>query len=619
MKIILAGLLLFITCAVSRAEFNNLLSGKEMNKNKEEFVPQWAKEVVWYQIFPERFRNGDPSNDPTIDDIKGADPIDIQPKYFETHPWGSDWYKLQDYEKKNGEKEMWIHLLRRRYGGDLQGVIDKLDYLKDLGIGAIYFNPVFDSPSLHKYDGASYHHIDPNFGPDPKGDRELIKTEIFDDPSTWVWTSADKLALKLIEEIHKRGMKVIFDGVFNHLGYNNVAFQDVKKNQEKSKYKNWFDIISWENKEKGTEFSYKGFFGVKSLPELKEDSEGIVEGPRNYIFAALERWLNPKKKGIEFGIDGWRLDVAFLVGHPFWKKFREHVKSINPEAYITGELFLKPEAAGKYFNGDELDAEMNYNFAFACDDFFFNPYKVLSASRFDKQLEYLRTLYPQGVAYVMQNLFGSHDNNRIASHILNRGIGRLGDHGKYFELSKALNNPNYKVNKPGEEEIKLQKLFLAMQMTYVGAPMVYYGDEVGMWGSNDPDCRKPMVWDDIKYKDETAMPDGGLRNPDKVGVNSDLFNYYKKLIKIRNENEVLKTGSYKTLIADDDKEIFAFKRFSDQKNIVVVLNNSESTQSVNLEAADNMKFTDQLSGKVYTSEEGLIEIILPPKTALILK
>ncbi len=165
--------------------------------SNEEFVPEWAKEVVWYQIFPERFRNGDPSNDPQLIDIDGAYPHDIISPW-QVHPWGSDWYKLQPYEQKNG-KDIWFNLQRRRYGGDLQGIIDKLDYLKDLGITALYLNPVFTSPSSHKYDAVTFHHIDPNFGPDPEGDRKMIGMEIFDDPSTWVWTNADKLALRLIE------------------------------------------------------------------------------------------------------------------------------------------------------------------------------------------------------------------------------------------------------------------------------------------------------------------------------------------------------------------------------------------------------------------------------------
>lgn len=479
-KLLIVILLLLTSCNQDKKQIEQVIQ-------TEEFVPQWAKRVVWYQIFPERFRDGDKGNNPTVIDIAGSDPKE-PPKSWNIHPWGSDWYQLQYYEKTNGEPEMWKHILRRRYGGDLQGVIDKLDYLHELGITAIYLNPVFQSPSLHKYDGESYHHIDPNFGPDPEEDRKLIATENPLKPETWVWTSADELALKLIDEAHNKGIKIIFDGVFNHLGYNSFAFQDVLKNQEKSPYKDWFIIKSWDNPKTGSKFDYEGWFGVKSLPELKEDSTGIVAGPKKYIFDATKRWMNPKGKGIAHGIDGWRLDVAFCVGHPFWKKWRQHVRAINPEAYMTAEIVDTPDKVKPYMQGDEFDGEMNYNFAFASAEFFFNPDSTrTSVTEYNKNLKELRELYPQGVAYVSQNLFGSHDANRIGSHIVNRGIGNFRNWGDYFNISNALNNPEYSTRKPQEEDIELQKLFVIMQMTYVGAPMIYYGDEVGMWGGNDPD------------------------------------------------------------------------------------------------------------------------------------
>jgi glycosidase len=252
-KFSLLMLVAAVFIAIGCTKKSSSSSSNSSASSDEEFVPQWAKTVVWYQVFPDRFRNGDPSNDPTVQDIIGADPQQ-PPEEWEVHPWGSDWYELQNYEKANGESALWMHQLRRRYGGDLQGVINKLDYLKELGISAIYMNPVFDAPSLHKYDGASYHHIDPNFGPDPEGDRKLIATENPLDPETWVWTSADELALKLIDEAHKRDIKIIFDGVFNHLGINSFAFQDVRENQQNSPYKDWFTIHSWRDEAKGTEF-----------------------------------------------------------------------------------------------------------------------------------------------------------------------------------------------------------------------------------------------------------------------------------------------------------------------------------------------------------------------------
>jgi cyclomaltodextrinase / maltogenic alpha-amylase / neopullulanase len=586
--------------------------------HENEFVPIWAKEVIWYQIFPERFRDGDPSNNPTVNDIFGADPQE-PPKEWQIHPWGSDWYKLQPNELANGEPEMWKHLLRRRYGGDLQGVIDKLDYLVELGITGIYLNPVFTAPSLHKYDGTTYHHIDPNFGPDPEGDRELIKKEDPLDPSTWVWTSADELALELILQAKNRGIRVIFDGVFNHMGINSFAFQDVIKNQQDSPYADWFVVKSWEDKETGEKFEYEGWFGVPSLPEFREDENGIVSGPREYIFAATERWMNPKGMGTEYGIDGWRLDVAFCVHHNFWKDWRIFVRSINPEAYLTAEIVDVPEKVIPYMQGDEFDGEMNYNFAFTCVEFFINPEHLnISASEFDNKLQELRELYPKGVAEVSMTLFGSHDVNRIGSYIVNRGIGLFRNWGKYYGISKAIDNPEYDVRKPNEEEYHLQKLLVIMQMTYVGAPMIYYGDEIGMWGANDPCCRKPMIWDDIDYADEVCIPNQSMRTPDKVEGNMDLFAHYQQLIKIRNENRALCLGTYETLITDDDKNIFVFEREYEGEKIIVAFNNSNLIQTVSIPCND-VNFSDLLNGGEYKAADNILSLEIDGKWAAILK
>lgn len=593
------------------------------DNNKNEFVPQWAKKAVWYQIFPERFRNGDPSNDPKVDDIKGADPIK-QPVQWRIHPWGSDWYELQDYERvnkaANDEHEISTHLLRRRYGGDLQGVIDKLDYLKDLGINAIYLNPVFDSPSLHKYDAASYHHIDPNFGPDPVGDRKLMAQENPLDPKTWIWTKADELALELIDKAHQKGIRIIFDGVFNHMGINSFAFQDLAKNQENSDYKNWFTVNSFKDERQGTEFDYQGWFGVKSLPEFKEDEHGLVTGAKQYVFAATKRWMNPKGKGREYGIDGWRLDVAYCIAHGFWKDWRQLVKSINPEAYLTAEIVDTPENVKPYMQGDEFDGEMNYNFAFTAAEFFFNPEKMaISPTEFDSKLAELRSLYPQGVAYVVQNLFGSHDSNRIGSHIVNRGIANFRDWQDYFTTSQAVINPDYKVSKPTSYDLQLQRLFTLLQMTYVGAPMLYYGDEVGMWGANDPDSRKPMIWPDIKYQAERYNPDGSVRSPDKVTINTSLKQTYKQLIAIRNANPALSIGSYKTMLADDTKNVFVFERQHRTGTFWVLFNNSTENQEISLSYLKSKK-PDLLYGDAdYTVLDKELVVNLTAKSGAIIR
>lgn len=586
------------------------------HQHEKDWVPQWAKEVVWYQIFPERFRNGDLKNDPKLSDIKGSWPHDdFSP--WQIHSWTSDWYELQPYEKKNG-KDIWFNLQRRRYGGDLQGIIDKLDYLKELGIGAIYLNPIFESPSLHKYDGATYHHVDPTFGPDPDGDRKLISKEIPDDPSTWVWTSADKLALKLIDEIHKRGMKIIFDGVFNHMGINSFAFQDVLKNQQKSKYKDWFTIKSFDDPQKGTKFEYEGWFGVKELPEIREDSLGIVKGPKEYIFSATKRWMSPDGN-LTNGIDGWRLDVAFCVSHKFWKDWRKWVKSINPEAYLTAEVIDPIPVIKPYVSGDEFDAVMNYNFAFASSEFFIDQKARISVSEFDSTLQNLRNAFGLGVAYVQQNLFGSHDANRISSHIVNPDIEKYRNWGAFYGASKG-SNPNYNIRKPNHEELKKQLLFSIFQMTYLGAPMIYYGDEAGMWGANDPDCRKPMIWDDLKYDDEFFNPDQSKRNPDKVEVNHNLLDHYKKLIHIRNENKALQLGDFQTVLINDKQQLYGFSRNYENESVIVLLNNDSEDHQAVINSLTNGMYEDILNGgKRITISNETLRIDLREKWAVILK
>jgi len=570
---------------------SNIFSQENQKLNKEFSVPDWAKRVVWYQIFPERFYNGDTNNDPTLSSIKGSWPHDSQSDW-QIHPWTSDWYELQPYEKKNG-KDIWFNIQRRRYGGDLQGIINKLDYLKDLGIGAIYLNPVFEAPSSHKYDGATYHHIDPHFGPDPKADKKLILTEIPDDPSTWVWTEADKLFLKLIEEVHRREMKIIIDGVFNHMGLNSWAFKDVFEKQKESKYKDWFSIKSWKDEGK---FDYEGWFGVHELPELREDQNGIVEGPKDYIFNITRRWMDPNGDGNpDDGIDGWRLDVAFCVKHQFWKDWRKLVKSINPNSYITAEIIDSPEANLDYLQGDEFDAVMNYNFLFSTAEFFIDNKSKISASQFIKDLDYLRNLYYEEVSYSMQNLLGSHDTQRVLSHILNRDKYKIRNWGETFEKWKG-SNPDYNVSKHGKYEKDIFKLMLIFQMTYVGAPYIYYGDEVGMWGANDPCCRKPMVWENQQYQPESLLPNQSSKsNPDLVEVDLEIFNHYKKLIAIRNKFSVLQTGKFETLLVDDEKDLIVFRRFDEINEIIIVINRSAKQATLKLNVTHNEFYTDLLN------------------------
>ena len=535
---------------------------------------------------------------------------------WQIHPWTSDWYERQVYEK---DAPIPFHHLvqRRRYGGDLQGIIEKIDYLQELGINAIYLNPVFDSPSSHKYDGMSYHHIDPNFGPDPAGDRKLIAGEDPGDPSTWVWTSADKLALELLKQCHARGIRVIFDGVFNHMGLRSWPFLDVIEKQQDSAYADWFTVNSWRDEEKGTKFDYEGWFGHKTLPEFREDEEGIVAGPRDYIFAATRRWMDPDGDGDPSdGIDGWRLDVAFCVAHPFWKKWRKVVKGVNPDAYITAELIDPVPELKPYLQGDEFDAVMNYNFAFASSDYFADEKTRISTTEFDRRLQELREAFPPGVAEVQQNLFGSHDTDRIGSHIVNRDKEHANNWEAYFNFSKV-ENGQYDPRKPTTDELESQKLFAVLQMTYVGAPMIYYGDEVGMWGANDPDCRKPMVWDDLVYEDEVTLPDGSKKDqPDKVEVNRDLLEHYRKLIALRRDLSSLRRGSFETVLIDDENQLYGFRRKLKDEEVIVILNNSNQKQEAALEVAGNWQ--DRWNGGQLAATDGRLSVPLAPRGASIL-
>ncbi|RYY87523.1 MAG: alpha-amylase [Chitinophagaceae bacterium] len=573
-------------------------------------TPDWSKGIVWYQVFPERFRNGDASNDPKKSDLTGAYPFD-DTSAFQTHPWTSDWYELQPYEQTNG-KNIWFQLQRRRYGGDIQGMIDKLDYLKSLGVEAIYTTPLFWSPSSHKYDALLYHHIDPTFGPDPEGDKRLMATENPLDTASWVWTKADKLALKLIDEVHRRGMRIIFDGVFNHVGIRNFAFQDLEKNQELSPYKDWFIVQSFRDSAKGTPFRYKGWFGVRTLPEFREDSTGIVAGPKQYIFNATRRWMNPMNKGIAHGIDGWRLDVAYDVGHAFWKDWRRHVRSINPQAYMTAELVDPIEKTRPYLQGDEFDATMNYNFAFIVHDFIVQDSLAIKASEFDQRLRALREAFGTGVALNMQNLMNSHDATRVGSAVANPDGRRFGDWGKYFNWSQKSNNTSYNARKPTRTQLQKQKLIAAFQLLYLGAPMIYYGDEAGMWGANDPDCRKPMVWKELSYDAETHNPDQSLHAPDTVAFNAELFAWYQRFIGLRKKYRALRTGSYETLAADDAQQLYAFSRKLGNEEVIVVINRGTTTALFRHERLKGASFRDAFK------KGALKQVSVPPMGVVVL-
>jgi len=572
-----------------------------------DFVPAWARHVVWYQIFPERFANGDPGNDPTPESLEGSLHGGALHPGWRTHPWTSDWYAMQPWERASG-KALRDNLPDRRYGGDIAGILQRLPHLLELGVNAIYLNPVFDAPSHHKYDATSLHHVDPHFGPDPAGDRALIALETADDPATWVWTSADRLMLKLIAQVHARGMRIIFDGVFNHVGVRHWAFMDLVKKQRKSRYRGWFKVRSWSDDPEG--FQYESWRGHPTLPELRQEGDTLAEGPLQYINAVTRRWMAPQGD-VARGIDGWRLDVAPWLPHGFWKGWRALVKSINPQAYLVGENIRDVAFNVPYLQGDEFDAVMNYNFAFACDEFFFRDARRISTTEFDRKLRELRDAYPACVAPVMQNLFGSHDTARPASHAVNRDrLDYRGFDETYhprdsragFVGTGTSSAPAFDTRKPDTHERALQKLFVLFQMTTLGAPMVYQGDEVGQWGANDPCCRKPMLWRDMDFEPETVAPDGTPRaKADTVAFDEDLFEHYKRCIAIRAAVPVLRTGAVQTLVSDDEHGLLVHLRSEGDDHAVVAINRGSDAVETVLTLPKG-KWVEQPSGKAVKAD-----------------
>ena len=581
--------------------------------------PEWAKNVIWYQIFVERFSNGDPSNDPTVATTTVENMNIIPPKGWKVSSWTSNWFERQPWEQDSSQGFNSV-IQSRRYGGDLQGVLDKLDYLQDLGITAIYFNPINDAPSLHKYDARNYHHIDVNFGPDPTGDMEIIASEDPDDPATWKWTSADKLFLKLVEELHKRDIRVIVDYSWNHTGTNFWAWLDILKNQENSKYKDWYEISSFDKLDTPVnEFEYNGWGGYGYLPEFKKVNltttrihglpyEGnIHKGPKTHIFDVTKRWLAPDGD-VTKGIDGYRLDVAEQIGLDFWRDYREFVKSINPEAYLLGEIWWekwpnKLMNPAPYLQGDIFDAVMFYQVYKPARSFFNNSEDEIDAKQFRDSIEFQWNNIPGKNEYAMMNVASSHDAPRLLTDFYNKN--------RYKFKANPEENSDFKTGKPDKETYKRLELYLIHTFTSIGSPHIWNGEEMGMWGADDPNCRKPLMWKGMKFEKEyrnNFQP--GKKTYDKLKFDKKQYNFYKNLIKIRKENPVLSSGDLKFLISEGKK--LAYSRTDKKNEIIVIFNLEKEKQKFDLPKG---KYVDLLSGKIYRKPD----IKLKPMQALILK
>jgi cyclomaltodextrinase / maltogenic alpha-amylase / neopullulanase len=590
-------------------------------------VPAWAADAIYYQIFPERFRNGDPANDPTRESLEFPD---VVPASWAVSPWTGDWYERAAWEQAMGKRFYDDGVFHRRYGGDLKGVLDKLDYLAELGINALYFNPLFYARSLHKYDGNTFHHVDPYFGPDPQGDFALMAKET-SDPATWQWTRADRLLLDVVAKAHARGLRVLLDGVFNHTGRDFFAFADLRTRQAASPYKDWYIVERFDDPATPkNEFKYKGWWGIDTLPEFADTADGkdLHPGPKKYIFDATRRWMDPNGDGDPAdGIDGWRLDVANEVPMGFWVSWNAHVRALNPQAYTVTEIW---QDASAFVARGGFSASMNYHgFAFPVKGFLIDG--TLPASEFAAQLEKRRLEHPESTQRALQNLIDSHDTDRLASMLVNAGRQPYARRDRFdYDVGERVSPRNtaaYDVRKPNAHELELLRLVALFQMTYVGAPMIYYGTEAGMWGGDDPDDRMPMVWPDLVYAPQKADPLGRPRTPDTVAFDRDLHDYYRAIVALRNEHAALRRGALQVVAANDAAKTLAFARSIPGEQLVVVLNRGAQASRIELAApalagAESPKVllvsTGERSGVAVTATAGAFQIDVPAACGVVL-
>ncbi len=521
-------------------------------------TPDWVQDAVFYQIFPDRFYNGNPDNDPELIETyknKSERYQNIVPKWYqgikasENHQINPD--NFTDHDPSIHPKSGW-HVF---YGGDLQGVEQKFNYLKKLGINAIYFNPVFEATANHRYNTAAYGKIDDNLA--VKGDFE----------------ASEEYFIDFIKNAHQNDIKIVLDAVFNHSGFEFFAFEDVVEKGKDSEYSDWFYIDDYpittlyEQRTENKEPNYKGWAGYGNHPVLNLDNPEVKE----YIYQITEKWMDPDGDGDpEDGIDGWRLDVAndVKVRHPeFWREWRNFVKKINPEAYITGEIW---DNAAQYLQGAEFDAVMNYRFRDAALAFIAE--ERIDARGFINRINEPNLDYPTQAVYSLQNLIDSHDTERF-------------------------------LYSSGGNKDKL-KMAAALQFSYPGAPMIYYGTEVGLSGASDPDTRRTMLWEE--------RPNGN--QPDR-----ELYQYYSKLAGIRKENEVLRTAGVEFETIESEPKVVIIKRKDKNGKIYTVLNAADVTKNIQLEIENADQITELLTEEEYQFDSDQLKLKLDAFSAKILK
>jgi len=508
--------------------------------------PAWARDAVVYQLFPDRFRNGSKGNDPKTGDTRYDDPVLALPwntlpegycrNYGDADsscPWRFDTTPPDWSPTKEGPRG------RDYFGGDLKGVIDKLAYLSDLGVTAIYFNPIFDGGSNHGYDTQDYYSIDKYYG------------------SLGEWK-------KLAKEAKQRGIRLILDGVFNHMSSDSPLFDryhhyDTTGACESlaSPWRQWFHFFN-DNVPCGAPGDYEGWFGFDSIPVLTKSRADVqsyfLTGPDS----VTKHWLRD-------GASGWRLDVMGDSSFPdgYWESFRSVVKQTDPNALILGELWQKDSTLLGHLLGDRADSTMNYRLRDAVLGLLSpSPYdskgfadsgQSLTASQFAARIASIREDYPDAAYYSSLNLLDSHDTERILWTLTP---------GAETRAARERNAGNVA---EGKARLRLASL---IQYTMPGMPTVYYGDEVGLTGDDDPDDRRTYPWADLG-----GSPDGQLRN------------HYKALAALRSASDVLTRGDFRVLSVDNAARTVAYGRKTGVRAAIVVVNAGDSTQTVDLPLA----------------------------------
>jgi glycosidase len=578
--------------------------------------PAWAADAVWYSVVVDRFRNGDPRNDPKASDLRGAAPGDPG-RDWQLAPWTSSWYTMLPWERASG-RDFYEAILTRRYGGDLQGILEKLEHLSSLGVNGLLLSPVFEAPSALKRDPTFLHHVDNNFGPDPDGDRLVWATESPADPGTWKWSAADRLFLRLVQECHRRQMRVVAELPVAGVGQTFWAFRDLRARGAASKHAGWFDVTRFDDpRTLLDELEYTGLGGAREMPAWKKHGDGLAAGPREHLNTVLRRWSDPNADGdASDGVDGFLLAGGERLGMGFLRELRALVVSLNPEALVAGSLGFEDEAMTRpvdpspWLAREAIDVAANHALGAAARAFLLDRRAALPVPELDALASRIRALTAPATTLALPLPLDGPDGERAASRAVNpdREPGAP---------ASPKDNPRYDVRAPRAEEGKRVRLLAAFLFASPGTPLLSYGTEVGMWGAADPDALKPMLWPELRFEDEAGHPQAQARKADPLRFDGDLLRYFQALGKARAGQPALRRGGFEALVAEDSRRLYAFARVLDTERVVAAFNLEGRDQGLELPFPVE-QVRELLSGRRLRARDGKVTVTLPPLSAAIL-